>query len=113
MLYSQDELDELKLIAPDLSIAQEGGYSYILIKNLQLPEGCRPNQVDALLCPRPHSGYESRLFFSEMITGCPMRNWNSQIRVLEKNWCAISWRIQSKLRLAEILILHLKPFRSS
>lgn len=113
MSYPQSEIDELKVIAPNLSIAQEGGYSYLLIEKLQLPEGCQPNVVDALLCPTPHSQYQSRLFFSQKITGCPPRNWNGSLRVLGKNWSAISWQIPAGLRLAEILLLHLKPLRNS
>lgn len=111
MQFENDEIAELKLIAPDLSIAQEGGYTFILITNLCMPEGCTPKFVNALLCPEPRDGYNSRLFLSEQISNRPGLNWNGNIRVLEKNWYAISWQTQSGHRLAEKLILHLKPFR--
>lgn len=105
------QIDELKKIAPNLSYSQEGGYSFFLIENLHLPEGCEPSIVDALLCPTPREGYESRLFFSTQITGCPPRNWNGNIRVLERNWYAISWKVPGNLRLAEVLLVHLKALR--
>jgi len=111
MNFDENQIAELKKITPNLSIAQEGGYDFILIENLQLPEGCQPAVVDALLCPTPREGYESRLFFPAQITGCPARNWNGNIRVLERNWYAMSWKVLSGLRLYEILLVHLKALR--
>ena len=111
MNFDQTQILELKQLAPNLSQAQEGGYTFILIEKLQLPDSCQPALVDALLCPTPRDGYESRLFFSSQITGCPARNWNGKIRVLEKNWYAISWKVPAGLRLYEILLIHLKALR--
>ena len=39
------------------------------------------------------------------------RNWNGNLRALERNWCAISWQMQPGLRLAEMLINHLNALR--
>jgi len=111
MEFPKDQIDELKSIAPSLSIAEEGGYTYIHIKDLKLPEGCEPAVVDALLCPVSRDGYCSRLFFSSRIS-CPVPglNWNGNIRVLGSNWYAISWRTTQTYRLLETLIIHLKAF---
>lgn len=113
MCFPQDQIDELKLIAPLLSVAEEGGYTYILIEKLMLPDGCEPSIIDALLCPTPtKDGYNSRLFFSDKISGCPERNWNGSIRVLERNWVGISWQTRpEEKRLLEILQIHLSAFR--
>lgn len=111
MYFQEEEINELKTIAPNLSVAQEGGYTYIKIDGLLLPDGCVPSVVDALLCPMPRDGYNSRLFFSEQIAGGPTYNWNGNIRVLERNWCAISWQTQTGLRLSEILSVQLKALR--
>ncbi|ADB42777.1 conserved hypothetical protein (plasmid) [Spirosoma linguale DSM 74] len=112
MFFPEGQIDELKTIAPNLSVAQEGGYTYVFIENLRLPNNCQPAVVNALLCPTPRDGYNSRLFFSEMINGAPARNWNGQIRVLGTNWYGISWQIQqSGLRLSEILINHINALR--
>ncbi len=111
MNFDATQIKELKQITPNLSYAQEGGYSFILIEGLQLPDGCKPQVVDALLCPTARDGYESRLFLSTQISGCPARNWNGNIRALERNWYAISWRVPTGLRLSEILLVHLKAFR--
>ena len=111
MQFTQDQIDELKQIAPILSYIEDGGHSYFLIKQHTLPEGCNPPVMDLLLCPSVHTGYNSRLFFSQTITGCPTRNWNGNLRLLDKNWVAISWNVPAGLRLAETLLVHLKAFR--
>lgn len=111
MTFEQDQIEELKRIAPNLCIAEEGGLPYMLIRQLQLPEGCQPAIADVLLCPKPRDGYESRLFFPQIITGIPGHNWNGNLRALERNWYAISWKVPGNLRLAETLLIHLKAFR--
>lgn len=112
MNFPETQISELKKIAPNLSLAQEGGISYILIKDLPLPSGCDPSVTDALLCPTQRDGYESTLFYSTQITGCPPRNWNRlNVRILDNNWSAVSWKVQSGLRLAEMLQIHLSALR--
>jgi hypothetical protein len=113
MDFNAEELDELRQIAPNVSVSTEGGYTYLYIQELALPEGCEPEHADVLLCPSPKDGYQTRLFFSSKIKGCgPQRNWNGNIRALEKNWFAISWCTSPGLRLAEMLLVHLKALRA-
>lgn len=111
MDFPENQISELKRIAPDLTQAEEGGHTYIRIKQLPLPEGCNPSSCDVLLCPNPRDNYISRLFFSTRITGCPERNWNFTGRILSENWYAFSWNVPGNLRLAETLLVHLKALR--
>ncbi len=108
-----DQLEELKPFCSTLSIAEEGGLTYILLQQLKLCEGSTPDTVDALLCPEPRDGYLSRIFFSQKVRfpGLQNPNWNADgVRILEKNWHAISWKTrQENLRLAQILSDHLTP----
>lgn len=112
MVFPTEQIDALKRIAPNLSYAEEGGYPYFFIQQFPLPEGCKPTIADLLLCPWPRDGYSSRLFFPQIITGIPARNWNGKLRALERNWCAISWRVPGDLSLVETLLIHLKAFKS-
>jgi len=111
MTYDMDQIVELKRIAPNLSQAEEGGFSYIRIAGYSLPEGCMPATCDLLLCPQPRDNYQSRLFFPSQITGCVARNWNGNIRVLGENWFAFSWATKPNLRLAEMLLVHINGLR--
>lgn len=111
MNFPNDQIEELKKVSPSVGIATEGGYTYILLEKLKLPDGCTPTEVDALLCPILHTGYLSRLFFAEKINGGQVGNWNGNIRVLDRNWHAISWQTNTpNLSLIEIVMIHLKPF---
>lgn len=107
-----DPLGELLQLCPELRQAVEAGVTYYLLPNLAMPSGASPARVDALLCPTPRDGYESRLYLAERVTGGtrPL-NWNGQIRVLERYWCAVSWRTPAGLRLAQMVAIHLEAFR--
>jgi len=113
-----EQVDSLKLICPGVQKAEEAGATFYLLPQLKLPAGCIPEQVDALLCPTPHSGYNSRLFFAAPIQTTHVRrtpqplNWNGQLWVLERNWHAFSWQTDvTGLTLIQILQLHLDGLR--
>lgn len=106
------DLDELQKAFPKAKQATEAGSTFYLLPELALPTGCTPAHADALLCPSQRDGYESRLFFSEVITPPTPRNWNaSAVRILEQNWFAISWRTRPGLRLVQMISAHLEAFR--
>lgn len=111
MDFPEDQITELKNLGEVLS-AQEGGVPYFIIRALKLPDGCTPNQCDALLCPVPANGYNSRLYFSQKVQPAKAvtLNWNANdVRILEQNWHAFSWKLtHTNLRLIELVALHLK-----
>jgi hypothetical protein len=83
------------------------------LPELHLPEGCNPGHTDCLLCLGPRDGYDNRLFFSVIVITPAPRNWNTQnVRILERNWFAYSWRVPVGLRPIEILIGHLRALRT-
>ena len=112
MEFSAEQLQELRELCPGAQPCGEGGVPYIFLPELNMPEGCSPAQVDALLCPTAHHGYTSRLFLAQRISSPQSRNWSTQARILERTWYAISWKFeQPNLRLAQILALQLRAFR--
>ncbi len=113
MNFPEDEITELKSLYPDVQVCEEGGVTFFLLPNVPLPDNCEPQNTDALLCPTPRDGYTSRLFFANQIE-CPKSlNWNAkQVRILERNWYAVSWKIeQPNLRLAQKIAIHLNAFK--
>ena len=70
-----DQVEELKLICPGARLVTEGGVSYVYLPDLQLPTGCSPERLDALLCPTNAHGYPSRLFFAQSFASPASRNW--------------------------------------
>ncbi len=117
MAWSDNEIEELKKYYSDVMMAEEGGFTYFLIKEVKLPSYCSPSKVDVLLCPMSREGYTSRLFFANKITnnmeGAKTLNWNSNDqRILDRNWHAYSWKInKDDLRLAQMMADHLRAFQ--
>src|SRR5947209_272789 len=111
MSLPDDQVAELKVFYPEVLSAKEGGITYLLLPSASLPSGCSPLRMDLLLCPFERDGYPSRLYFSERVN-CPKGlNWNSGLRVLERNWFAFSWKIAPGLRLLQMVQEHLRALR--
>ena len=110
--FPPDQVEELVRLFPGVQEATEAGITYFLIPSLSMPAGRTPEQLDVLLCPAGRDGYPSRLFLAQRVEGGPARNWNaSHVRILERNWHAVSWRVRPGLRLAQQLPAHLDAFR--
>jgi hypothetical protein len=102
--FPQDQIAELRQLCPDLMSATEADCPLFVLPQLSLREGCSPSSVDALLFPVPRSGYPFRLFFAEKIATPKTLNWNANSeRILERPWFAFSWKIEEKLRLAQMV----------
>ncbi len=113
MNFPDDQVEELKAMFGGVSRGVEGGVTYFLIPGLALPEGCNPSRTDALLCPTPRDGYNSRLFFADRVQSRQSLNWNAVgVRILERNWNAFSWQVNRPgLRLAQLVSAHLRALR--
>jgi hypothetical protein len=106
------EIEELLQLCPELQQAEEAGVTFYFLPRLAMPAGTTPARVDALLCPTPRDGYESRLYLAERVSGGKQPlNWNGNIRLLERNWFAVSYRTPQGLRPAQMVVVHLGAFR--
>jgi hypothetical protein len=111
-MVAAEHIDELRALCPEARAWTEAGIDYVYLPSLRLPAGCNPGVVDCLLCIGARDGYENRLFFSAVVNAPTGRNWNTQnVRILERNWFAYSWRVPNGLRPIELLIGHLKGLR--
>jgi hypothetical protein len=103
-----DQLEELQKAFQGAEKLEEAGKAYIFIPGLQLPAGCSPPKVDALLCPTELDGYSSRLFFAERVQTSKSPNWNGNVWILERNWHACSWKTRAGARLIQMVAAHLE-----
>src|SRR5713101_4471851 len=105
MQIPPDQIEELKAAFPTAFSAEEGGSTFFLIPNFELPAGNSPAVVDVLLCPTAdRHGYPSRLFFAQQVKSPKALNWNTNsVRILERTWYAYSWKVnQPGLRLMQL-----------
>lgn len=112
------QVSQLKAYYPKLSSFEVGEgdakIPYVVIDDLDLPEGCQPRRVQGLLCPCTRDGYTSRLFLSEKVTHKgPGTNWNAAgVPIGSRSWWAVSWRTGTEnLTLLGMLLAHLKAFK--
>lgn len=111
-MVDQTHVEELRSLCPAAKQLTEGGIDYVLLPAFKLPDGCNPGVVDCLLALGPRGGYDTRLFFAQVVASPQGRNWNGQnIRILERNWFAYSWRVPAGLRPIETLLAHLQALR--
>lgn len=114
MIFTDDEIQELKAIFPGVAMSEEGGIKYLLLSQCRLPDGCDPPVLDVLLCPTKLDGYPSRLFLAEKVKHQGKgQNWNPKdgVVILGRKWWAISWKIASgNERLLSKVIAHLEAF---
>lgn len=109
MRYPEEQLEELKtILGSEVRELEESGYVYVYIPGLKMPPGCIPERTDALLCPQPHSGYTSRLFFKEHIQTQKAVNWNGQVFVLGHPWYAFSYNHVENMPLLNMVMNHLR-----
>ena len=109
MRNSEEGLKALReWLGYDVREFEESGYSFVYLPGLKMPPGCLPVQTDALLCPQPHSGYSSRLFFKERVKTPKPVNWNGQVFVLGHQWYAFSYSNVINTSLLDMVINHLR-----
>src|ERR1043166_6557785 len=105
--FPDDEVAELACLFPNVMRAQEAGSTFFLLPSLTVITVNGEVIADGLLCPTDRDGYPSRLFLSKPISGGRGNNLNaSNVRILERNWFAVSWRIRAGLRLAQMVAAH-------
>lgn len=89
------------------ALLKEGGQHVALLPAFAFLAGGQPQRMDLLLVPFFHSGYVTRLFFAQQITGRGA-NWN-QHRVVERPWWAPSWNdVPATLKWTQMLSAHLR-----
>jgi hypothetical protein len=111
MGFPDDQIEELKRFFPEIQAAQEGGITYLLLRDASLPATCTPARTDLLLCPAERDGYPSRLYFAQRPSSKTGLNWNGNIRLLERQWSAYSWKVAPGLRLVQMVLEHLRALQ--
>jgi hypothetical protein len=110
VVIPQDQIDEIKPLCSSVREIQQGEQPFLLLEHLQLPPGCQPAELDALLALHARDGYATRLYLS-----APMPrhggNWTS-VYLLDRTWHTWSWKdVSAQQRAAQVLAGHLRALR--
>jgi hypothetical protein len=105
-----EKLLELQQSYPSATLLTEGGYELISLPKLKIITADVPAEYEGLLCPRQHSGYETRLFLDRQVNGRG-QNWKT-FPLLGKTWWACSLQgIKADQPYLNILLSHLRHLR--
>ena len=104
------EIEGLKLHCSFATVMPEGGVQFILLPKLRFWSNDSVLEMDVLLCPQAHTGYQTRLFLERPIAG-KGANWTTHY-ILGRSWFTWSWNnVPANLPLIEILANHLGALR--
>jgi len=101
------EFEGLKAMLAGAVLLKEGGQPVVLLPGFGFTAAGQAVNMDLLLVPFAHTGYQTRLFFARQIAGRGS-NWKEH-RVAERNWWAPSWNhVPATMRWTQILLAHLR-----
>ncbi|HEX8584228.1 MAG TPA: hypothetical protein VF680_07450 [Allosphingosinicella sp.] len=105
----EGEIEQLERICPGTRLMTEGGLAFAFLPELKFRSRGATLQMDALLAPQGHSGYETRLFFDQQLPDISAAWYQQQI--LGRTWHALSWRgVSPSQPWTRILAEQLRPF---
>lgn len=108
---SGEKFNALKKFYPAAQAILEGGRTIVSLPGLKVQTPNGVVELDAMLCPHEHSGYETRLFVDKQLSAPNAKNWTAHV-VGGKTWWACSWReVAAGLPWIEIMANHLRAFR--
>lgn len=100
-------------LCTEASPFDEGGITYLQIKDLKVPLQTETKVMDAVLCPTTYGGYATRLFLAENLNGLAPKtaNWGS-FPIAGRTWYSWSWQgVAPTLSLTQMVVTHLQALR--
>jgi hypothetical protein len=85
-----EQLAAIRRIAARARLETEGGVPVVLLPGLQVRTSVGVETMNAVLCPRGHSGYATRLLLERRVTPRANLNWQ-EVSALGRNWHTWSW----------------------
>lgn len=111
MKTADQQIDDLRVVFPDVQRVEVGGLACALIPALPIDTVGGPVTRRAILFPYPENGYSTRLFLDQAVDiGKPV-NWQER-SVRGAQWWARSWNfVSADMPWLQILLGHMRAFR--
>ncbi len=103
----EEQLSPIIDLCAKARLVDEAGRKIVFLPEMTFEAGAGEETQDLLFVPFPHSGYDSRLFFTKTISGGVARNWR-QHNLLNRNWWSPSFRVDTSLSWRDQILLHIK-----
>ena len=92
-------------------LVDESGKKVVFLPKVTFQAGAGEATRDLLFVPFPHSGYDSRLFFTKTINSGAAQNW-TQHNLLNRNWWSPSFKVDTSLSWRDQILQHIKVVAS-
>ncbi len=94
-------------LCANAQLVDEAGQKVVFLPSMTFQAGTGEATQDLLFVPFQHSGYESRLFFTEAINCGLAVNW-TQHNLLNRTWWSPSFRVDTSLSWRDQILQHIK-----
>lgn len=110
MSIGDDQLRALREINPEARVLAESGLTYVFLPKLPILACDQRHELDALLCPSKHGGYDTRLYLEQPLS-VRTSTWTAH-SILGRTWHTFSWNgVSPDQPLLQILLAHLASLR--
>lgn len=91
MTEEESQLQGLLAITEQAAVVQDGTILGVLLPSIPIQSPAGTEVMDAILCPRGHGGYVTRLLLERRVVGRDNLNWQ-QVMAFGRNWQTWSWQ---------------------
>lgn len=91
MTEEESQLQGLLAITEQASVVHDGTMLGVLLPSIRVQSPTGTEIMDAMLCPRGHGGYVTRLLLERRVQGRDNLNWQ-QVMAFGRNWQTWSWQ---------------------
>ena len=110
-MVPEEQLPSIIDLCAKAQLVDESNRKVVFLPNMTFQVGHDEATQDLLFVPFPHSGYDSRLFFTHLLNGGVARNW-TQHNLLNRNWWSPSYRVDASLSWRDQILQHIKVVAS-
>jgi hypothetical protein len=98
----EEQLNQITGLCTEAQLVDEAGQKVVHLPQMSFKTATGESTQDLLFVPFPHSGYDSRLFFSEDFGGWGQHN------IINRTWWAPSYRVDTSLSWRDQILQHIK-----
>jgi hypothetical protein len=107
----ESQLRGLLAISEQASVVKDGAILGVLLPDIRIQSPVGTEVMNAMLCPRGHGGYVTRLLLERRVQGRDQLNWQ-QVMAFGRNWQTWSWQnVPATQPWINIYVAHVRVLR--
>lgn len=103
----EEQLNLITVLCANAQLVDESGRRAVYMPGMTFQAGAGEATQDLLFVPFRHSGYDSRLFFTQKLDCGTACNW-TQHNLINRTWWSPSYRVDVQLAWRDQILQHIK-----